>query len=54
MEINGSVKSIVARNLSDLRMKNGMTQLQLAEALSYSDKAVSNGNAENPFPTSKF
>ena len=41
MEINGSVKSIVARNLSDLRMKSGMTQLQLAEALSYSDKAVS-------------
>ena len=41
MEINGSVKSIVARNLSDLRMKNGMTQLQLAEALNYSDKAVS-------------
>lgn len=41
MEINNSVKSIVARNLADLRMKNGMTQLQLAEALNYSDKAVS-------------
>lgn len=41
MEINDSVKSIVARNLSDLRMKSGMTQLQLAEALNYSDKAVS-------------
>ena len=41
MEINHSVKSIVARNLYDLRMKKGMTQLQLAEALNYSDKAVS-------------
>ncbi len=41
MEISGSVKSIVARNLADLRMKHGMTQLQLAEALNYSDKAVS-------------
>ena len=41
MEINNSIKSIVARNLADLRMKNGMTQLQLAEALNYSDKAVS-------------
>ena len=32
---------IVSKNLSDLRKKNGLTQLELAEKLNYSDKAVS-------------
>ena len=32
---------IVAKNLSDLRKKNGLTQAELAEKLNYSDKAVS-------------
>ena len=50
MEINDSVKSIVARNLADLRMKNGMTQLQLAEALNYSDKAVSKWERAESLP----
>ncbi len=34
-------KLIVAKNISDLRKESGMTQLHLAEALNYSDKAVS-------------
>lgn len=32
---------IVAKNLSELRKKNRLTQLELAEKLNYSDKAVS-------------
>lgn len=32
---------IVAKNLSDLRKRNRLTQLELAEKLNYSDKAVS-------------
>lgn len=35
------IKSIVAKNLSDLRQRNGMTQLELAERLNYSDKTIS-------------
>lgn len=35
------VKSIVAKNISELRQANGMTQLELAERLNYSDKTVS-------------
>lgn len=50
MEISGSVKHIVARNLADLRMKSGMTQLQLAEALNYSDKAVSKWERAESLP----
>ena len=34
-------KRVVAANLSALRKENGLTQLQLAEQLHYSDKAVS-------------
>ena len=34
-------KEIIARNIVDLRRKNGMTQLELAEKLNYTDKAVS-------------
>lgn len=32
---------IIARNLAELRKKHGLTQLELAEKLNYSDKAVS-------------
>ena len=32
---------IIAKNLSDLRKKNKLTQLEVAEKLNYSDKAVS-------------
>lgn len=35
------VKSIVAKNISELRQANNMTQLELAERLNYSDKTVS-------------
>ena len=35
------IKSAVAANISSLRVSKGLTQLQLAELLSYSDKAVS-------------
>ena len=32
---------IIAKNLSELRRKNKLTQLEVAEKLNYSDKAVS-------------
>lgn len=35
------IKSIVAKNISQLRQEKGMTQIELAEKLNYSDKAVS-------------
>ncbi len=35
------LKQIVARNMIELRRKNNMTQLELAEKLNYTDKAVS-------------
>ena len=35
------IKSIVAQNIADLRQANGLTQLELAEKLNYSDKTVS-------------
>ncbi len=35
------VKSIVAKNISELRQANNMTQLELAEKLNYSDKTIS-------------
>ena len=35
------IKSIVAKNISNLRQSKGLTQLELAEKLNYSDKAVS-------------
>ena len=35
------LKSIVAKNLVDLRKNAGFTQIEIAEKLNYSDKAVS-------------
>ena len=35
------VKSIVARNITELRLLNNMTQIELGEKLNYSDKTVS-------------
>ncbi len=35
------IKEIIAKNISELRAKSSMTQLELAEKLHYSDKAVS-------------
>lgn len=36
-----AIKSAIAKNVSELRSSRGMTQLDLAEKLHYSDKAVS-------------
>ena len=35
------IKSIVAKNISELRQSNNMTQFELAEKINYSDKAIS-------------
>ena len=35
------IKSIVAKNITELRILNNMTQLELAEKLHYSDKTIS-------------
>ena len=35
------IKGIVAKNITELRLLNNMTQLELAEKLNYSDKTVS-------------
>lgn len=35
------IKSIVAKNITELRLLNNMTQLELAQKLNYSDKTIS-------------
>lgn len=35
------IKNIVAKNITELRLLNNMTQMELAQKLNYSDKAVS-------------
>lgn len=35
------IKNIIAKNISELRQLNNMTQLELAEKLNYSDKTIS-------------
>ena len=35
------LKFIIAKNIQKLRQEKGMTQLELAEKLNYSDKTVS-------------
>ncbi len=35
------IKSILAKNLTELRLQNNLTQLELAEKLNYSDKTIS-------------
>ena len=35
------IKAVISKNLTELRQRAGMTQLELAERLNYSDKAVS-------------
>ena len=44
------LKKTVAANLVALRKKNGMTQLELAEALNYTDKAVSKWERAESLP----
>ena len=35
------IKSNVAKNITELRILNNMTQMELAEKLNYSDKTIS-------------
>ena len=44
------IKNIVANNLSELRQKNNLTQLQLAEKLNYSDKTISKWERAESIP----
>ena len=44
------IKSIIAKNISSLRQKKGLTQLELAERLNYSDKAVSKWEIADSMP----
>ena len=45
-----NIKSIIAQNITDLRRAKGLTQLELAEQLNYSDKAVSNWERAESMP----
>ncbi len=44
------LKEIIAKNLQDLRAKKRITQYQLAQALNYSDKAVSKWERAESIP----
>ena len=44
------IKSIVAKNITELRISNKMTQFELAEKLNYSDKAVSKWERAESLP----
>lgn len=44
------IKSVVAKNIADLRQAKGMTQLELGEKLNYSDKAVSKWEHADSMP----
>lgn len=45
-----NLNSIIAKNISELRKKQGLTQLELAEKLNYSDKAVSKWERAESIP----
>lgn len=44
------LKNIIAKNISDLRREKGLTQLELAEKLNYSDKSVSKWERAEAIP----
>ncbi len=44
------LKSIIAENITQLRKESGLTQLELAERLNYSDKAVSKWERAESLP----
>lgn len=44
------INFIIAKNLTELRKKNKLTQMELAEKLNYSDKAVSKWEKGESFP----
>ena len=47
------IKDIIAKNIADLRRRKGMTQTELAQALQYSDKAVSKWERGESLPDVK-
>lgn len=47
---DGELRSVVAKNITTLRTQNKMTQLELGNALSYSDKAVSKWERADGIP----
>lgn len=44
------LKPIIAKNIADLRTSQGLTQIELAEKLNYSDKAVSKWERAESLP----
>lgn len=44
------IKQIIAKNIYDLRIARGMTQLELAEKLHYSDKSISKWEKGDSLP----
>lgn len=44
------IKEIIAKNIVELRLENGITQLELAKELNYSDKAVSKWEHADAMP----
>lgn len=44
------LKLIIAKNINELRTKNNLTQLQLAEKLNYSDKSISKWERAESLP----
>jgi transcriptional regulator with XRE-family HTH domain len=44
------IKNAVAKNISELRQSHGMTQIELAERLNYSDKAISKWERAESIP----
>jgi len=48
------LKENIAKNLVELRTRAKLTQVQLADMLNYSDKAVSNGSGARRFPICAF
>lgn len=47
---NETIKVAIAANIAELRRKSGMTQQELADALSYTDKAVSKWERAESIP----
>ena len=44
------LRSVIAKNIQTLRTENGLTQLELAELLNYSDKAISKWERAEAIP----
>ena len=47
---NNEIKQNIARNISELRKQHKLTQLELAEKLNYSDKAISRWERGDTLP----